>query len=142
MSLSRDWLVFAWIVIGLAGCKPNRDGGTVTCTPGAHIWVGCNHACGFGSCTGDPWIGICEGVTDVLSCNDDSRIAENDDSTEFCYSTCPIVQLVCPDSGRITVTLHSEGRRRSAFTCDWRLEERPPALPSDGGVDSSVGGDT
>ncbi len=137
MSYSRDWFAVSVIVLGLTGCKPDRGGETVSCTPGAHIWVGCNPSCSLGSCTGDPWIGICDGETDLASCNDDSRIAENDDSTDFCFSTCPIVQMVCPPSGRITVTLHSEGRRRNASTCDWRVAEHPPVVPN--GSDASLG---
>jgi hypothetical protein len=130
MLLSRGWLTISVIVLGLVGCKPDRGGEIVTCTPGTHIWVGCNAACSLGSCTGDPWIGICDGNTALSSCNEDTRIAENDDSTDICFSTCPIVRLVCPASGRITVTLRSERSRRSAFTCDWRVEERPPVSPS------------
>lgn len=108
-----------------AGCKPQRGEETVECTPGAEIWVGCNQACSLGECTGDPWLQICDGDIPVAACVDGSFIAENDDPTGLCFSTCPLVQMVCPESGHITVTLKGYTGRTNAFTCDWRVEERP-----------------
>lgn len=142
MARRTSWIALGAIVLGaaIAGCKPNRGAETVDCTPGASIWVGCNQACSLGTCSGDPWIQVCDGDTAVSECNDGTLIAQNDDPTEICYSTCPIVQMVCPPSGHVTVTIKSYSGASTAYTCDWRVEERPPTTIDDlrdagGGVD-------
>lgn len=108
----------------LAGCKARRGNETVDCTPGSEIWIGCNQACDLGSCSGDPWIQVCDGDVPVTECNDETLIAENDDARDICHSTCPIVQMVCPDSGHVTVTVRAYSGRGNTQACDWRLEER------------------
>ncbi|UJR82182.1 hypothetical protein [Sandaracinus amylolyticus] len=142
MVLLRRSLALALVGAALAimGCKPSRGEETVDCTPGAHIWVGCNQACSIGECSGDPWLQICDGDTPVASCVEGSFIAQSDDSTELCFSTCPIVQMVCPESGHITVTLKGYSGSSSAFTCDWRVDERPPLTLRDAGTPSTDAG--
>lgn len=144
MSLTRGALALALICFATlgSGCRPNRGAETVSCTPGAHIWVGCNQACALGTCSGDPWLQICDGDTAVAACDDDTLIAESDDATELCFSTCPLVQMICPPSGSITVTIRAYTGMTSAFTCDWRVEERPPRTLRDAGaVDAGMGTD-
>ena len=122
------------------GCKPNRGAETVDCTPGASIWIGCNQACELGTCSGDPWLRICDGDTAIGDCDDDALIAENDDSTEICFSTCPTVQMVCPPSGHVTVTIRSYSGMSTAYSCDWRVEERAPRTLRDAGPQPDAGG--
>lgn len=151
MSLARAPLALSFLALAalVAGCKPNRGAEIVDCTPGAHIWVGCNQACSLGTCSGDPWMLICDGDTPIAECDDDAVLIESDDASEFCYSTCPLAELRCPASGHITVTLRGYPLRTSQFTCDWRVEERPPHTPGeidldagtvDAGSDAGTGG--
>lgn len=118
----------------IAGCKARRGAETVDCTAGTEIWIGCNQACALGSCSGDPWIQVCDGEVPPSECGDETLIAENDDATEICHSTCPIVQMVCPPSGRVTVTVRAYSGRGSTQSCDWRVEERLFRSFADGGV--------
>lgn len=137
MELHRAALAIACVPLALLvpGCRPNRGAETVPCPPGASVWVGCNQACALGSCTGNPALIVCDGSTPVARCDDDTAIATNDDPETICFSTCPIVQLTCPASGRVTVVQRPGSR--SPNTCDWRIEERPPSRP-DGGSDASA----
>jgi hypothetical protein len=139
--VARTLLSVSAIVVAAsaAGCKPNRGAETVDCTPGASIWIGCNQACELGTCSGDPWLRICDGDTAIADCDDDALIAENDDSTEICFSTCPMVQMVCPPSGHVTVTVRSYSGMSTAYSCDWRVEERDPRTLRDAG-ESDGGG--
>lgn len=118
----------------LTGCKPNRAAETVPCDPGTEIWIGCNQACSLGQCTGNPALRICDGDTSIAACTDDTAIAVNDDSNDMCFSTCPLVQMLCPASGHVTVLVR---RGRGDSSCDWGVAERPIRL--DASVDASAG---
>jgi len=131
----RTLVALALVAGSLApGCKARRGNETVDCTPGTEIWIGCNQACALGSCSGDPWIQVCDGDVPPSECGDETLIAENDDPIDICHSTCPVVQMVCPTSGHVTVTVRAYSGRGSAQACDWRVEERLFRSFADAGV--------
>ncbi|MDQ3032460.1 MAG: hypothetical protein M3Y87_08600 [Myxococcota bacterium] len=114
------------LLIGVAalGCGRGRDPGTIECTPGEALLVGCSSACGVGSCSGDPVLRVCDGSIDSRACADALAIlGESDDS---CETLCPSTRVVCPASGRITVV--HRAFREGAYTCDWSVA--PSAAPA------------
>lgn len=124
----------------LAACSRGRDPGTVDCTPGATLLVGCSSACGIGSCSGDPVLRVCDGVVDTRACADANAILrESDDS---CSTLCPSTRVVCPASGSITVV--HRAFRSGESVCDWAvttvpaIAEDPEPLPIDAGGDDAA----
>jgi hypothetical protein len=78
-----------------------------TCTPGETITLGCSAECGYGSCTGDTVMLVCETAVGV-NCTSAIAIAENDDSgcgTGSCSGgdCCSAASFVCPTTGTYTV---------------------------------------
>jgi hypothetical protein len=111
------------VSLALSACGRGRDPGTVDCTPGEALLVGCASACGVGACSGDPVLRVCEGSIDVDGCADAVGIlAESDDS---CETLCPSARTVCPASGRITVV--HRAFRDGDYTCDWAVGPAPAA---------------
>lgn len=126
-------------LIALGSCGYGRDPGTVQCTPGERIEVGCASACGLGACTGDPVLRVCDGEADVRECADVTAVlGENDDA---CGTLCPLARLECPASGRITVVYRAFAGDDA--TCDWDVrparlseeEQELPPLPIDAGLE-------
>ncbi len=87
-------------------CGWTREG-VHTCTAGAMVQVGCDAACGVGSCTGDTVLRICEGDR---NCGGRFVLAGNDDAScgaPACGRAggdcCSNVTFTCPTSGQYTV---------------------------------------
>jgi hypothetical protein len=84
-------------------CGLTRDG-PYSCTPGTMVTLGCSARCGAGSCTGDPFLRVCE-ASDDPGCTVRQAIARNDDSgcgAGRCGGSgdcCPRVTFSCPSSG-------------------------------------------
>lgn len=126
------WLGCGLVLLGfLPGCAAERAADTVSCSPGATLVVGCNQACGLGSCAGDPSLRVCDGDTPTAACTEGTRLIEVDDTPAPCASSCPVAVLTCPASGRITVVPITLS---SISACDWGVEERTDALPTDASV--------
>lgn len=89
--------------------------GVHTCTPGEHLSVGCNAACGVGSCDdsrGGYDIRICRGDLDCRSADAANLIAAD---TGECgsgvfdlSSTCGVARFDCPAEGMYTVLVSAE----------------------------------
>jgi hypothetical protein len=90
-----------------------RRAGTYTCTPGRSYTVGCNNLAGtstlcsatLGSCTGDPVMRVCSGSA---TCSETTALSSADDTcgtvpAGASVGRCPVVSVVCPTSGQITV---------------------------------------
>jgi len=96
--------------------------GNYTCTPGEAIEVACSAACGFGSCTGDAFLRVCDIDRDP-DCDTGFSIGDNDNS--YCDmmlcglggDCCPRAFTTCPDSGEIVV-FSGAWDPRMAHTCD------------------------
>jgi hypothetical protein len=74
-----------------------------SCEPGMQVHVACNATCGpgFGSCTGDPMLRVCDAARPDHNCSYPAAIKVGDDG---CGTSCPIVTLVrCPPSGQLAV---------------------------------------
>ncbi|AKF09529.1 hypothetical protein [Sandaracinus amylolyticus] len=129
------------VAIALVGCGYGRDPGSIACTPGEAIDIGCASACGLGSCSGDAVLRVCDAAeADVRACAEaDAVLRENDDA---CGSVCPMVRVACPDSGRVTV-IH-RAFAEGATTCDWDVRsatgpvEEDPVPQADAGVDAAA----
>jgi hypothetical protein len=83
--------------------------GEYTCTVGATINVGCSATCGLGSCTGDPFLRVCD-ITNDPTCMNFYAIASNDDSgcgSAACGAAggdcCSQTSFTCPASGEYVV---------------------------------------
>jgi hypothetical protein len=116
--------LLAAIVIVAAGCSRGRDPGTIACTPGTAILIGCSSACGVGSCTGDPLLRVCDG-TSARACADGAGfLAESDDS---CGTRCPSVRVTCPPGGNVAVV--HRGWRDGEYACAWEAQLAPTGAP-------------
>lgn len=79
-----------------------------TCTAGEEVTVGCSAACGYGSCTGDTVMKVCETALGV-NCLPGTELGTNDDSgcgTGTCGmggDCCSSVTFTCPGTGTYTV---------------------------------------
>lgn len=102
-----------------AGCRQRTDvAGTVTCTPGEVIEVGCAQGCGIGSCEGDPTLRLCDGTLSPDACSaltDTSMYVQVDDSS--CGGLCADARVTCPASGLVTVVPGAVGGSRTV--CNW-----------------------
>lgn len=104
--------------------------GTHTCTPGETLYVGCSPTCSLGTCTGDPFIRVCEGGSEA--CEARHAIATNDDSGcggQRCRMTspggcCPRATVTCPASGTIDVYFGAYDPDNDA-TCDVAIAPVP-----------------
>ncbi len=87
------------------------NGGMRTCVPGTTVNVGCGSRCGYGTCSGDTMMRVCDGATPCLSpglgANDDCNGATN----------CSAVRFTCPASGTYT-TLWSPFVSNATVTCN------------------------
>jgi len=103
--------------------------GTYTCTPGEDIEVACSSICGFGSCTGDAFLRVCD-IGHDPDCDTGFAIGDNDNS--YCDEMlcglggdcCPRAQAVCPESGEIVVYTGAWDPRL-AHTCDVVVRPAP-----------------
>ncbi len=98
------------------GCSPHtRPADVVPCTPGMMLQVGCADSIGR-FCSGDPNIRVCDGATLPADCVEGatSQLAFDDDGGG---SNCPVAQLLCPTSGRITVVPDGTG----SWVCPWAV---------------------
>lgn len=88
-------------------CGWTREG-VHDCTPGAVMAIGCSAACGFGSCTGDTVMRVCD-VDHDPTCTARWLIGQNDDSqcgAGACGSggdCCSRAEFQCPASGQYVV---------------------------------------
>ena len=80
-----------------------------SCTPGASVTVGCSAACGYGSCTGDTVLRICDTAVGV-NCDGAVELINNDDSgcgAGACGmgggDCCSSATFTCPSGGAYTV---------------------------------------
>lgn len=125
-SLIGGRLLLAGMLVGsLAACGRGRDPGTVSCTPGERLLVGCAAACGVGACSGDPVLRVCDGDVDARACADAIAIlGEGDDA---CDSLCPSARVTCPASGHVTVV--HRAYRDGAYACQWDVQRAPAGEP-------------
>jgi hypothetical protein len=100
-----------------------RPDATVTCDPGARLFVGCSASCENGSCSGEPAIRVCDGNTPPAACASDDAVSLADDGGGACSpdDDCPEVALTCPGSGAITVVTRHYWGRDSPYACDWSV---------------------
>jgi hypothetical protein len=95
-----------------------RREGVHTCTAGQALSVGCNAACGVGSCTGDgthgySWdVRICDGD---LNCDSADSVGMIQQDFGECgsgifdlSSTCGVARFMCPASGMYTVLVAND----------------------------------
>ena len=99
-------------------CGWQQEGPARTCTPGAHVAVGCNQGCmpPLGLCAGDPMIRICPGN---LPCPDLTALSANDDACPGDGGPtrlCSLTEFTCPSSGRYTI-LTGAFRAGGAYEC-------------------------
>ena len=89
--------------------------GAVPCRPGATMAIGCNAACGLGSCTGDSMIRVC----DSAPCTSAQALAFVDDGG--CAAgggVCSFIPAVnCPPSGQLFV-LTAPFSSGQSYTCN------------------------
>ncbi len=91
------------------------------CTPGTEVTVGCSASCGYGSCTGDTVLRVCEADHDP-SCTTRWIIGLNDDSdcgNGLCTGgrdCCSSATFNCPASGQYVVYESSYDPSRTS-TC-------------------------
>ena len=83
---------------------PHREDGTVSCTPGARIAVGCAAGCNVGACVGQGGIRVCDGGLTTAQCDASSgtNLAQVYGRSS-CDDECPEAVVACPASGAITV---------------------------------------
>lgn len=83
---------------------------TWSCTPGAHLRVGCAAACeDLGACTGDPMIRTCDHAEPAGCSNAAQILPLFPDQDDACGSLCPRVRdIVCPASGELDVFVAPE----------------------------------
>lgn len=115
-------LLLALTALGTAsGCK-SRRAGTVACTPGAVVAVGCTATLGT-VCSGDPRLTVCDAfaVPDAWECTSSSTgyLGFSDDGEGL----CPRVVVTCPASGNLSVRPEGSG---SSWGCAYALEVLPP----------------
>lgn len=100
------------------GFTRSHDG---ECTPGEIVTVGCSATCGYGECTGDTVMLVCESRLGE-SCTSATAIAANDASdcgAGACSGgrdCCSSATFTCPATGSFTVWAGSYDSARSA-TC-------------------------
>lgn len=89
--------------------------GVHTCTPGDHLSVGCNAACGVGSCddsNGGYDVRICRGDSNCRSADPTNLIAadfgECGSGVFNLASACGVARFVCPPEGQYTVLVAPE----------------------------------
>jgi hypothetical protein len=93
----------------IAACDRPLDGprdcgwavaGSVDCTAGATLDVGCGSGCGLGSCGADDdaILRVCPGDA---PCSSRDQLAYGDDGCGDTY--CPMTEFVCPAGGRYTL---------------------------------------
>lgn len=111
----------ALTLLTLAGCK-NRRAGTLVCTPGEVVAVGCTASIGR-ICSGDPRLTVCDtaSVPDAWDCTTSSAgfLGSSDDGEGL----CPRAVVTCPESGSVGV--HPEGSG-STWACEFALAALPP----------------
>lgn len=86
------------------GFTRGHDG---SCTAGEMVTVGCSAECGYGACTGDTVMMVCETALGV-NCTSADALGTNDDSgcgTGACSGgdCCSSVTFMCPGTGTYTV---------------------------------------
>ena len=96
------------------------------CTPGESVTLGCSASCGYGSCTGDPILLVCESRL-AESCTSASALASNDASgcgAGECAGgrdCCPSATFTCPETGSYTVWTAPQDSARAA-ACEIALQ--------------------
>jgi hypothetical protein len=104
---------------------PHRDDGTVPCTPGARVVVGCAAGCDVGACLGNGGIRVCDGGLTPADCRaSGSTNLGNAFGRSSCDDACPETVVTCPPSGAITVVSASSFSSPAvyeAFACDWSV---------------------
>jgi hypothetical protein len=109
-------------------CGLTRSG-TYTCTPGEMLRVGCSATCGLGSCTGDPFVRVCDSGDDP-ECTAAVALGANDDSgcgSGRCGGSgdcCPRAAFTCPPGGSYVV-FYGPYDEAEAATCDLMIEPAP-----------------
>ncbi len=110
-------------------CGLTREG-VHTCTPGESLQVGCSSICELGTCTGDPFLRVCE-VDHDPACSTPFALATNDDSGctgARCGTVggdcCPMTTFTCPDSGQFVV-FYAAYDPADTITCDVAVQPAP-----------------
>jgi hypothetical protein len=108
------------------GAGTGRDcgwsiGGPISCRAGQLVQVGCNAACGLGTCTGDSMIRVCDGAP----CTAARALAQNDDaSCSGGGGVCSFIDgVICPPSGQLYVLTAPFGVG-SPYTCSFVARTR------------------
>lgn len=111
---------------------PHRADGTVPCTPGTRVAVGCAAGCHVGSCLGEGGIRVCDGGLTPADCDastSTSALAQVYGHAS-CDAACPEAVVVCPASGALTVIARAAFGTASdpelGFGCNWDV--RPAGL--------------
>jgi len=92
----------------------------LACTPGTRVTVGCNAACGSGTCAGNPALRVCAGDG---PCTHANAVAENDDA---CGTSCPSVSFMCPLFRNRYTVMTGGSRAGSAYECHLEAAEARP----------------
>ena len=92
----------------------------LSCTPGTRVTVGCNAACGAGSCAGNPVVRVCAGDG---PCTHAGAVAENDDA---CGAQCPSVSFMCPLFRNRYTVMTGGSRAGAAYECRLEATEARP----------------
>jgi hypothetical protein len=109
----------------------HREDGTVSCTPGTRIAVGCAAGCHVGACLGEGGIRVCDGGLTTAQCDASSgtNLAQVYGRSS-CDDQCPEAVLACPPSGAITVisraAFGSASDPEQGFGCNWDV--RPAGI--------------
>jgi hypothetical protein len=116
--------------------------GSFGCTPGDTVSVGCNAACGLGTCEGSWDLRICDG-DNVCQGGDAMHLLQQDSgacSTGVfdLASTCPVATFTCPASGRYTVMSAADYDGDTQSSCHLETRVTPAG---DGGVSDGGAGD-
>ena len=132
-----------------------RREGVHTCTPGAMVSVGCNQACGVGTCNDDQGgydIRVCDGDHNCNSADATlllgSDFGECGSGVFSLNSDCGVARFACPASGQYTVLVtpdqwcFNDNYCYQNGTCShgWCVESSTMAAPFAGCTIAVVGG--
>ncbi len=94
---------------------PNVQLATYDCIAGQLIFASCGCMNLGTPCGGDPTLALCDGI--ATTCTRSSNLVDNDDSC----GRCPLVQTICPSSGRITVRAEPYSSATSDYACAYAI---------------------